>query len=87
MIVGATVGATFGVIALGLVGFFFWRHRRDAQGPKPLDLSGEYQYKAENQSEQFGAITPFSAPSTQGEQQIVFHGRLFVSSAVLNTDS
>ncbi|PIL35213.1 hypothetical protein GSI_03003 [Ganoderma sinense ZZ0214-1] len=64
-IVGGAVGGVFGAIALGLVGFCLWRKKRQGQGPKPLDLSGEYQYKSETQPGQFGAITPFSAPSTQ----------------------
>ena len=71
MIVGAAVGGIFGALAVGLVGFCFWRQKRKGQGPKPLDLSAEYRHKSEIQPGQFGAITPFSAPSTQGERERV----------------
>ncbi|KAI1789404.1 hypothetical protein LXA43DRAFT_893016 [Ganoderma leucocontextum] len=64
VVIGAAVGGALGAIALGLVGFWFWYQRRRAQGPKPLDLTGEYQYKSEAQPGQLGTITPFSAPST-----------------------
>ncbi|RPD56168.1 hypothetical protein L227DRAFT_288283 [Lentinus tigrinus ALCF2SS1-6] len=61
-IVGGVVGGVGGAIAAGVMGFFLWRARRQARGPKPLDLTQEYRPSSYQDNEMSG-VTPFTATS------------------------
>ncbi|TBU39129.1 hypothetical protein BD309DRAFT_970393 [Dichomitus squalens] len=64
-IVGGVVGGIVGAIALGLVAFFLVRRRARSQGPRPLDLAGEYRYE-DGGDPPMSTVTPFSATASQG---------------------
>ncbi|KAI0718245.1 hypothetical protein C8T65DRAFT_570869 [Cerioporus squamosus] len=61
-LVGGVVGGIGGAIAIGVLGFFLWRARRQARGPKPLDLANEY--RPSYPENEMGAVTPFTVATT-----------------------
>ncbi|TFK78782.1 hypothetical protein K466DRAFT_612603 [Polyporus arcularius HHB13444] len=61
-VIGGVVGGVGGAIAIGVLGFFLWRARRQARGPKPLDLTNEY--RQSYRENEMGGVTPFTAATT-----------------------
>ncbi|KAI0683053.1 hypothetical protein C8Q76DRAFT_762999 [Earliella scabrosa] len=64
-IIGGAVGGVIALLAIagGLL-FCFWKRLRRQRGPKPLDLSTEYNNRRRYSDDppQMGAVTPFTAP-------------------------
>ncbi|KAI0351453.1 hypothetical protein OH77DRAFT_939571 [Trametes cingulata] len=65
-VIGGAVGGVLGGVALAALGFFLCRRHRRNQGPKPLDLSKEYNGGVSPYMDepQMGVVTPFTAGST-----------------------